>query len=90
MKDYFHPNVVTFIEHYTDDKGLVELPPFHGCDLRNRNGTKKLIDYWHGNQCISGVWSDENSKVEYGTYPMTRYITQGRFRYLYNNRGNCL
>ena len=45
MKDYFHPDVVTFIEHYTDDKGLVELPPFHGCDLRNRNGTKKLIDY---------------------------------------------
>ena len=20
MKDYFHPNIVTFIDHYTDDK----------------------------------------------------------------------
>ena len=90
MKDYFHPNVVTFIDHYTDDTGFVELPPFHRCGLKNRNGTKKLVDYRNGNQCLCGVWSDENSKVEYGTYPMTRYMTQGRFRYLYKNRGNCI
>ena len=63
--------------HYTNDKGLVELPPFHGCGLKNRNGTKKLVDYRNGNQCLCGVWSDENR-------------TQGRFRYLYKNRGNCL
>ena len=66
MKDYFHPNTVTFIDHYTDGKGVVELPAFHGCGLKNRNGTKKLVDYGNGNQCICGVWSDENSKIKSG------------------------
>ena len=87
MKDYFHPNIATFIDHYTDDKRLVELPPFHWCSLKNRNGTKKLVDYRNGNQCLCGVWSDQNSKVEYGTYPMTRYMTQSRFRYIYKIEG---
>ena len=90
MKDYFHPNVATFIDHYTDDNGLVSLPAFHGCGLKNRNGTKKLVNDSNGDQCICGVWSDENCKIDYGTYPMTRYMTQGRFRYIYKNKGNCL
>ena len=77
MKDYFHPNIITFIDHYTDDKGLVNLPPFHGCGLKNRNGTKKLVDYRNCNQCLCGVWSDENSKIRYATFPMTRYMSQG-------------
>ena len=83
-------NIVTFIDYYTDDKGVVELPAFHGCGLKNRNDAKKLVDYRNGNQCLCDVWSDENSKIEYGTYPMTRYMTQGRFRYIYENRENCL
>ena len=90
MKDYFHPNVATFIDHYTDDNGLVSVPAFHGCGLKNRNGTKKLVNDSNGDQCICGVWSDENRKIDYGTYPMTRYMTQGRFRYIYKNKGNCL
>ena len=44
----------------------------------------------YSNRCICGVWSDGNSKIEYGTFPMTRYMTQGRFRYIYKNKGNCL
>ena len=90
MKDYFHPNIATFIDHYTGDNGVFELPPFHGCGLKNRNGTKKLLDYRNGKQCLCRVWSDENSKIEYGTYTMTRYMTQGRFRYLCKNKENCL
>ena len=90
MKDYFHPDVATFIDHYTDDNELVQLPAFHGCGLENRNGTKKLVNYSNGDRCICGVWSDGNSKIEYGTFPMTRYMTQGRFRYIYKNKGNCL
>ena len=39
MKDYFHPNVHNFIDRYTDDEGLILLPPFHGCNLKNRNGS---------------------------------------------------
>ena len=56
MKDYFHPNIVTFTDHYTDDKGVVELPAFHGCGLKNRNSTKKLKDYRNGNQCQNRIW----------------------------------
>ena len=52
---------------------MIKLPAFHGCGLKNRNGTKKLVDYRNGNQCICGVWSDENSKIEYGNFSMTRY-----------------
>ena len=48
------------------------------------------MDYRNGKQCLCSVWSDENSKIEYGTYTMTRYMTQGRFRYLYKNKENCL
>ena len=52
---------------------MIKLPAFHGCGLKNRYGTKKLVDYGNGNQCICGVWSDENRKIEYGNFPMTRY-----------------
>ena len=90
MKDYFHPNVATFIEHYTDNKGLVELPPFHGCGLKNRNGSLKLVDYRNGNQCLCPVWTDDNCKIKYCLYPMTRQMTQSKFRCLYKNKGNCI
>ena len=90
MKDYFHPNVSTFNDHYTSDVGFVQLPIYHGWGPRNKRGTKKLIDYRNGHQCICGVWTDENNKAKYGNFPMTRYSTQGSYRYLYKNRGNCL
>ena len=39
VKGYFHPNMHGFIDKYTDHEGLVSLPPFHGCELKNRNGS---------------------------------------------------
>ena len=90
MKDYFHPNVHGFIDRYTDDEGLVSLPPFHGCELKNRNGSQKLIDYRNGKQCLCPVWSDDNSKLKGSLFLFTRYMTQGKDRYLFKNKGNCI
>ena len=42
VKDYLHPNINTFINHYKDGH-LINLPIYHGCDKVNRNGTRKLI-----------------------------------------------
>ena len=90
MKDYFHLNIATFIENYTDDKGFFELPPFHGCGLKNRNGSLKLVDYRNDDQCLCPVWTDDNCKIKYGLYPMTRYMTQGRYRYLYKDKESSI
>ena len=43
MKDYFHLRLHDFIENYSGaDDDLIMLPPYHGCGLKNRNGTKKI------------------------------------------------
>ena len=88
MKDYFHPNVHDFIDRYTDDESLVSLPPFHGCQLKNRNGSRKLIDYSNGKQCLCPVWSDDKSKLKGSLFSFIRYMTQGKDRYLFKNKGN--
>ena len=55
IKDYVHPNVNKSINYYKGGN-RIELPPFHGCRGRNKNGTKKFIDYANGYQCISPLW----------------------------------
>ena len=42
VKDYLHPNIHSFIDHYRSGN-LIDLSPFHGCILINRNGTRKLV-----------------------------------------------
>ena len=51
IKDYLHPNVHTFVDHYRNGH-LIDLPFYHGCNRVNRNGTRKLIEYRNGVQCI--------------------------------------
>ena len=49
MYDYFHPRVHDFIRAYVgSDEDLIMVPPYHGCDLKNKSGTNKLIDYRNG------------------------------------------
>ena len=79
MKDYFHPNVHNFIDRYTDDEGLILLPQFHGCNLKNRKGSRKLIDYRNGKQYLFPLWSDDKSKLKAAPlFPFTRYLTFGK------------
>ena len=47
VKDYLHPNLKCFINEYKEGN-LIILPPFHGCGHRNKNGTRKLINYTKG------------------------------------------
>ena len=42
VKDYLHPGIHDFLEDYRCGN-LVKLPPFHGCNRVNKNGTRKLI-----------------------------------------------
>ena len=51
VEDYLHPNIHTFVNHYRC-KNLIDLPPCHGCDKVNKNGTRQQIQYQIGEQCI--------------------------------------
>ena len=42
IKDYAHPKMHTFVEHYRCGH-LIDLLPYHGCNATNKNGTRKLI-----------------------------------------------
>lgn len=64
MKNYFQPRFHFFIDNYSGaDDDLIRLPPYHGCGLKNRYGTKKLRDYRNGKQCLFPLWSDEDKKL---------------------------
>ena len=51
IKDYLHPHLHHFV-HYYKRRDSFDLPLYHGCDKKNKNGTRKLISYDQGNQCI--------------------------------------
>ena len=42
MRDYVHPKMHSFIEHYSCGH-CIDLPPYHGCNATNKNGTRKPI-----------------------------------------------
>ena len=94
LKEYLHPNLPKIIEKnkLKDDK-LVCLPPYHGCGSKNKNGTKKLIDYGRGYQCAVPSWRrlwKKNVKNKYlrKKYPKTRYRLNTDYRNLFKNKGN--
>ena len=37
------PNIIANIDHYKNDYYYI-FPKYHGCDHKNRNGTRKKID----------------------------------------------
>ena len=51
VKDYLHPCLHKFINYYKDGNRF-DLLLFHGCNKKNRNGTRKLIEYDQGYQFI--------------------------------------
>ena len=76
MKDYFHPHIHSFINNYThENDDLYFLPPCHGCGLKNRNGTKKLIDYRNGKQCLFPSWSSGKDIPDSLHRPFTRFMS---------------
>ena len=89
IKEYLHPNLHHFIDRYTEN-GMVRLSPFHECGLQNKNGSRKLINYSNGDQCLTPLWSDNRLNLMSEFFPFTRYMTQTKDRYLFKNKGNCV
>ena len=94
IKNYLHPNLHKIIKEdkLKDDK-LIVLPPFHGCGYRNKNGTRKLIDYSRGHRCLTPSWRrfwKKSVKDKYFSkkYPKTRYLLNTEYRNLFKNKGN--
>ena len=96
IKDYVHPKMHTFVEHYRCGH-LTDLPPYHGCNATNKNGTRKLIRYEIGEQCVSPTWKcywkkpseiKPKYKKKIGVFYWARYMTQTNSRYLFKNKGN--
>ena len=97
VKDYLHPNTHTFADHYR--KGdLIEFPIFHGCNHVNRNGTRKLIKYEIGHQCVVPTncpyWRKPKDKyrhsIKHKKFYCTRYLTFTRTRFLFKNKGDLV
>ena len=92
-KDDLHPNRRSFVNHYRCGN-LVDLPVFQGCNKVNKNGTRKLILYEIGEQCVAptekNYWRKPKAKyrTNIGFFYQARYMTQTNFRNLFKNRGN--
>ena len=64
---------------------------YHGCSLKNRNGTRRLIDYRNGKQCLFPVWSDRKEIGSSCNRPFTRFISyNGKDRVFLKNKGNAI
>ena len=93
VKDYLHPNIHTFVNQYRCGN-LIDLPPYHGCDKVNKNGTRQKIQYQIGEQCIlpteKRYWRKPKAKYrrKIGLLYWTRHMTHTRYRYLFKNKGN--
>ena len=92
IKDYMHPNLPKIVKDYQNGN-LITLPPYHGCGHRNKNGTRKPIDYARGYRCVTLSWRnywEKNVKPKYkrktGDFYVTRYMTQTKFRHLLKNK----
>ena len=51
VKDYLHPHLHDFV-HYYRKGNVFDLPLYHGCNKKNKNGTTKMIEYKLGYQCV--------------------------------------
>ena len=49
VKDYLHPDLHDFV-HYCRQGNIFDLPLYDGCNKKNRNRTRKLIEYNQGHQ----------------------------------------
>ena len=52
--DLIHPNLMWSIYCYKKDNYHV-FPTYHGCNYKNKNCTRKRIDYKRGEQCIRPI-----------------------------------
>ena len=66
---------------YTETNGTYIIKKYHGCKKRNRNGTRKIIDYVRGDKClkvtINPYWRETKDKFKYkGKLYLTKKIVR--------------
>ena len=93
IRDYLHPNLVKIVNNKLKNDRQIILPPYHDCGYKNKNGTKKSIDYGRGYTCMIPSWRrswKKNVKEKYlrKKYPRTRYRLNSEYRNLFKNKGN--
>ena len=96
IRDYVHPRMHSFIEHYRCGHHI-DLLPYHSCNTTNKNGTRKLIRSEIDEQCVSPTWKcywkkpseiRPKYKKKIGVFFWTRHMTQTISRYLFKNKGS--
>ena len=79
---FLHPNLVSNIKRYKE--GCYYLFAwYHGCSYRNRNGTRKKIQYNRGEQCVNPVQTScwRPVKKKYLGFSPRIYLTRYRENY---------
>ena len=69
--DLIHPNLMWSIDCYKKDNYYV-FPTYHGCNYKNKNCTRKRIDYKSGEQCIRPI------DIPYWTKTKQKYKNKGK------------
>ena len=69
--DLIHPNLMWSIDCYKKDNYYV-FPTYHGCSYKNKNCTRKRIDYKSGEQCIRPI------DIPYWTKTKQKYKNKGK------------
>ena len=96
VKDHLHPQLHSFVNSYKQGN-VIDLPLYHGCNKKKKkkNGSRTLIDYSQGNQCISPTnnhyWKKTKDKykiVKKKRFYWTRYMTWTNRRHLFKNKDN--
>ena len=91
VRDYLLPELHSFINYYENDN-VIDLPLYHGYSKKNKNGTKKMIEYNQANQCIRPTnkryWKKTKDKynVEKKRFYWTRYMTWANRRHMFKNK----
>ena len=85
--NFLQPNLVSNIKRCKE--GCYYLfPSYHGCSYRNRNGTRKKMQYNGGEQCVNpahtSCWRPVKNK--YLGFPPRVYLTRYRKNYFKNTR----
>ena len=79
FKDYIQPHIYDCIDLYRY-KDIIHLPAYHGCDIVNKNGTRKLINHRRRRQCFcptdKGYWRKTKSKYRINYIYFTQYMSQ--------------
>ena len=90
LEKFFHPNIIANKDYYYN-RGFYCFPNFHGCSLKNRNGTNKMIDYSRGSHCLTPTFKKywkKNKKFKSRKVQYTRNMTTYGINRFFKTKGD--